>query len=158
MNELHKKWNLLSANKKIAAALMLSAFLLALGHEMRSKSHSSHGPHIQKNRESISTFIPHDHSLVPIEIINSQGLDSILGSFGIVDLFSPNQNKLIMKNVRLLQSPTDPSQWAALVRSDWVKDLLSQGAQFFVVAKNQSHRKTETSGQPRQRRKISYEE
>src|ERR1035437_10610139 len=65
-------------------------------------------------RAQVDTYIPKGFVLVPIEVQNYEALDSILGQFGVVDLFqslspeNPGQH-LIARNVRILRAPQNPS-------------------------------------------------
>ncbi|MCB0362798.1 MAG: hypothetical protein KDD35_08750, partial [Bdellovibrionales bacterium] len=70
--------------------------------------------------QSIDTLIPHGFTLVPIEVQNSDSLNSILGNKGIVNLLAPpreegQKTRLIAQRVPILRAPLNPSQFAVLV-------------------------------------------
>lgn len=93
--------------------------------------------------KSLSTFIPDGFSLVPIEILNSNGMDSILGRYGTADLFKEGQKTSFMRNVRLIRGIEEDGPWAALVPSDYATVLLEAGGRFFVAVKGSSSETTQ---------------
>jgi hypothetical protein len=69
----------------------------------------------------VDTRIPKGFVLVPIEVRNYEALDSILGPFGIVDLYQGeardgSDQRLIARDVRILRAPKNPSHFAVLIR------------------------------------------
>ena len=111
----------------------------------------------------MDTFIPKGFVLVPIEVANYEALDSILGKFGIVDLFQaatperPDQH-LVARNVRLLRAPQNPSHFAILVAESEVGQVLRFGGQFTVVVKRPGKDGTEFVKELKvSKRKITYE-
>lgn len=95
----------------------------------------------QKSLASADTYIPEGHVLVPIEVTNAAGIQSLIGSVGgTVDLFSTSQDnrkgRLIGKRLRLLRAPLDPEQFAVLVREDSAKDILAYSGAYYVVIHN----------------------
>jgi hypothetical protein len=48
---------------------------------------------LNQSEELASTFIPAGYVLVPIEVANFEALDSILGQFGIVDLYARSESR-----------------------------------------------------------------
>jgi hypothetical protein len=85
----------------------------------------------------IDTYIPKGFVLVPIEVQNYEALDSILGKYGIVDLFR-NQTeggRVLARNVRILRAPKNPSSFAVLVEEAQAAKILSQQGGVFVVVK-----------------------
>lgn len=109
----------------------------------------------------ISTHIPKGMVLVPIEVQNYEALDSILGPYGIVDLFqggSDTHQKLVMRNVRLLRAPRNPSHFAVLIGEADVADLLRSGGAFTVIVKRPNEGGTEiVKEESRPRRSITYD-
>ena len=91
-------------------------------------------------REDVTTMIPRGFVLVPIEVQNYEALDSILGKFGVVDLFQAgdeqgNKQNLVAKNVRLLRAPQNPTHFAILIEEKEVSGILRNGGIFTVVVK-----------------------
>ncbi len=91
--------------------------------------------------EEVATQIPHGYSLVPLEIANYETLDSIFGSFGVVDLYvqdptAKNYSRFVAKHVKLMRAPKNPSHFAALVPSSEISQLMKFSGPFFAVVQN----------------------
>jgi len=95
---------------------------------------TSPSPVTNKTAVAVDTHIPRGFVLVPIEVLNYEALDSILGQFGIVDLFSP-QKRLVAKNVRLLRAPHNGAHFAILIPEKQTGEVLREGAAFTVIVK-----------------------
>ncbi len=99
-------------------------------------------PAIQaEDPEVASTFIPAGYVLVPIEVANFESLDSILGKFGVVDLYLPSDDpkarpRKVAERVRILRAPLNPSRFAVLARENDSPRLVSHGGPFTVVVQN----------------------
>jgi hypothetical protein len=88
-----------------------------------------------------ATLIPAGYVLVPIEVANFESLDSILGKFGIVDLYisSDDPKKRAHKvgeKLKILRAPLNPSRFAVLVRDEDSSKLVSYSGAFTVVVQN----------------------
>lgn len=125
----------------------LSAFILVLGltvvfSKLTSKTPAAVVPADNAQQASdVSTFIPHGHSLVPLEIANYETLDSIFGPFGVVDLYvqdptAKNFSRFVAKHVKLIRAPKNPSHFAALVPSVEISKLMRFSGPFFAVVQN----------------------
>lgn len=95
----------------------------------------------QEPIESFDTYIPEGHSLLPIEVANYETLDSLLGPFGVVDIFtvpqSPTDKALrIAYRVKILRAPRNPSHFAILVPFERVKSILKYAGPFMVSVQN----------------------
>ena len=91
-----------------------------------------------KGTEGVDTFIPKGFVLVPIEVVNYEALDSILGKFGIVDLLTPNESggaRPVARNVRILRAPRNPSHFAVLIKESDTQRILRHGSSFHVLIK-----------------------
>ena len=93
----------------------------------------------------VDTFIPKGYVLVPIDVQNYEALDSILGKFGVVDLFRNRADggQLIAKNVRLLRAPQNPSRFAVLIAESQASEILKYQGLVFVTLKPPNQRGTE---------------
>lgn len=94
----------------------------------------------KSTRAQVDTYIPKGFVLVPIEVQNYESLDSILGQFGVVDLFQAGggahpQQVQVARNVRMLRAPQNPSHFAILVQESEVSGILKNNSAFFVVVK-----------------------
>ena len=72
----------------IAIGLCIGAGLIALIWDQKSSGESQASARPEpESVEDAATYIPDGFVLVPIEVANFESLDSILGKFGVVDLF-----------------------------------------------------------------------
>lgn len=106
------------------------------------------------------THIPRGFVLIPIEVANYEALDSVLGKFGVVDLFlsGSTAQRLVARNVRILRAPKNPSHFAVLVPEKQAPKILQFGGPFFVSVKGRHSPGTEfVESESRPHRKIIYE-
>jgi hypothetical protein len=97
---------------KVLIILIISLLMVAF-----SRSESSDNKHI-KTTETVSspdTFIPAGFVLVPIEIQNLQNVDSMIGNYGIVDIYNGKKTEPVLSGARIIRSPLDPTQFAVMV-------------------------------------------
>lgn len=92
-------------------------------------------------RESFDTLIPAGYSLVPLEIANYETLDSLLGPFGVVDIFTAPKDvtekaERIAYRVKIVRAPRNPSHFAVLVPFEKVKNILRHPGPFMVSVQN----------------------
>ena len=83
--------------------------------------------------EAIDTFIPRGFVLVPIEIQNLASLDSIVGQFGVIDLYPEGETTPVGHNLKLIRSPRDPSQFAVMVSEQDSREIVKHGQKPFHV-------------------------
>lgn len=91
--------------------------------------------------QNLDTFIPHGYVLIPIEIVNLETVDEILGAYGIVNLYTfssytKKPSKLIVKNIRIVRSPKRSEAFAVLSPEKRAKSILSYPQPFYVAVKN----------------------
>lgn len=126
--------------KILGAAFALA--LLPIGVGAIWNSTAAPAPRDEKPaRAQVDTYIPKGFVLVPIEVQNYESLDSILGQFGVVDLFQSGsaahpQQIQVARNVRMLRAPQNPSHFAILVQESEVSGILKNNSAFFVVVKH----------------------
>lgn len=125
-------------------------------------SRGGHQPHAT----SITTLIPAGQVLVPIEVENYEALDSILGPYGFVDLFSANgrHRQLLARNVKILRAPQNPSHFAVLVNENEAGALLKTSERFYVVVQGRPrdgmelvNKRIKTTSSTTRHRRIIYE-
>lgn len=126
-------------------AVLLAGFLAYYRDQTPKTTGSAHEP---EPIESAATFIPAGYVLVPIEIANYESLDSILGKFGVVDLYLPSDDpkkpaKKVADRLRILRAPLNPSQFAVLAKEEDSARLVTHEGAFTVVVKNPNHPGTE---------------
>ncbi len=127
--------------RMILGAILLASLIIAL---MGGKEEA--GPNTTRELE-ISTLIPSGFVLVPIQLKNFESVDSILGPFGVVDLFTEaksGQTRWIVRDIKILRAPKNPSLFAVLAPQDRAP-LIIQADEIglFAVIKNNSSRGTE---------------
>lgn len=121
-------WRKLAQRKEmIVWAVFLSVGLFAALH---AASSSRPPAGTTEAADSLETFIPKGHLLIPIEVANSERLEGVLGQNGIVDLYQPSENpggraKLVGKRLRLLRAPMNPQAFAVLLRDSEVDRFLA---------------------------------
>lgn len=95
--------------------------------------------------DGIDTLIPAGYVIVPIEVQNYEALDSLLGKFGVGDLFhgDGHQGKLVARNIRILRAPKNPSQFAVLAPESEASSILANQGRFFVALKPPSQSGTQ---------------
>ncbi len=110
------------------------------------------------------TYIPSGYVLVPIELANTDSLASILGNYGVVDLFSQlaqNKNsKPLAQKVKIIRAPLDPNQFAVLVPQDEAASIVQHNGPLVAVLQNRNQKGTEFYKKIKNRSRISvyYEE
>ena len=165
MKETFERWKAglrkLGWDRKILLSAALLSALPALATIFIQKTADAERP--TEKPAAVDTLIPKGYVLVPIEVQNYEALDSILGRFGVVDLFQggqetgQNQN-LVARNVRMLRAPQNPSHFAILIREEEVARILKQGGLFMVIVKRPEQSGTEfVNTMKPKRRKIVYE-
>jgi len=161
MNKIKELYLKMPWEKKILwTAFGLSIFPITVGAIWRSGAPE---PAVRERQAAVDTFIPKGFVLVPIEVQNYEALDSILGQFGVVDLFQAGgvekpQQHLVARNVRILRAPQNPSHFAILVQESEVGGVLRSGTPFFVIVKHPEKSGTEfVKGEVSAKRSIVYD-
>jgi hypothetical protein len=127
----------------IAIGLCLAAGLIAFIWDQRvmnQETDSSQKPKAE-NIESAATYIPEGFVLVPIEVANFESLDSILGKFGVVDLFVGSDDpkvkpRRIAERVKILRAPLNPEHFAVLVPDSESQNIVAYSGALTVVVQN----------------------
>ena len=125
-------------------AIFIAAVLaIAKDHTTEGSSHQA-----STSQNSPDTYIPAGFVLVPIQISNLESVDSILGQFGVVDLYAPapkpgGKPLRLAAHIKMLRAPLNPSQFAVLAREDEAPQLIGHEGAFFVVVQNPKRLGTE---------------
>lgn len=144
--------------KKHRTKLSALAFLLFLG--ILSLQWINHNNSAEKHQfekpEALETYIPLGFTLIPIEILNVEQLQSMIDDRAVVDLFTPGNPLSVAKAVKLVRSPMDENVFGILVEDNLAQSIMKYGNQFVVAIKNRQSKKPA----PKQNRKrqIYYEE
>lgn len=110
------------------------------------------------------TFIPQGFTLVPIEVANYEPLDSIIGQYGVVDLFSTPINPLekpqrIAYSVKIIRAPRNPSHFAVLMPNDKAHRVAGHSGPLTVTVRNPKETgiKFVQEKRSKKRRRVSYD-
>lgn len=136
---LTKIVTLAKANKEVSLFIAAATLSLAIG--VTKSALKSSEPPAPPPMESFDTFIPEGFSLVPIEVSNYETLDSLLGTFGVVDIFAadpgnPETSKRVAYRVKIVRAPNNPSHFAVLVPFNEVHSILKYPGPFMVSVQN----------------------
>lgn len=88
--------------------------------------------------KTADTLIPLGHVLIPIDILNSENLDSLLGNHGVVDLYfhQKHKNILVARRLKILRAPLNPNHYAVLVKESKAQQILKYTGPFIVSLQN----------------------
>lgn len=108
---------------------------------------------------SMDTYIPAGFILIPIDVQNFEALDSVLGSFGLVDLFRGDgkDGRVIARNIKILRAPQNPSKFAVLVPESQAGPILANSGNFYVAIKPPGTATPQIVNQHHQKREIHFD-
>lgn len=146
---------------QIVGIILLSLVTLLLFHWISGTSQLPHGA----PEESIeaSTFIPENHTLIPIKLINQNSLSPMIENFGWIDLYSVKKinsdhvkGKKIVKKIRILRAPLDPDQFGIIVPNDFVDPILEKGPKYFATLNKKQYYKSELVFNKKGSKRVHY--
>lgn len=116
---------------------------------------------VQEEIKSADTIIPKGFVLVPIEIQNIESLSSLIGGFGLVDLFTTQQinqqsGLRVGRRLKLLRAPLNPNTFAVLVPENEASSILSANGPFMAVVQNPNNTKATELIKKSNRMQIEY--
>lgn len=144
-------------NKNNQIGLILSLCMIFV--LMISQNKNSEAGHPQQEISVNSDeYIPEGHSLVPLQLQNSEALQSLVGGFAVVNLYSASMDgvskgNLVGRKVKLIRSPKQPDQFSALVKADEAPLLLGQASPLFAVILSRAD--TQNSGLNIKKQKLN---
>jgi hypothetical protein len=123
-------------------AVVAVAAFLAYYWDMTDR-HSGASGEPKESVQEAATFIPDGFVLVPIEVANYESLDSILGKFGVVDLYKADEDPKkrpfkVAERIKILRAPLNPSHFAVLATEADSGKIVSQAGPFIVVVQHPS--------------------
>ncbi|WP_413582601.1 hypothetical protein [Bdellovibrio sp. HCB288] len=119
-------------------------------------------PVIESKPQSVDTFIPRGHVLIPLELANSEALSSIIGDMGgVVDLYLASEEKksggiLVASRVKLVRAPLNPDQFAVLVKEADGGKILQRNGPFTAVVQNPEARGANLARENKSNVRIEY--
>jgi len=126
----------------LAVALCVAAGLIAFIWDQRlTDAQAATTRPEPESVEDAATYIPDGFVLVPIEVANFESLDSILGRFGVVDLFVGSDDprvkpRKLAEHVKILRAPLNPSHFAVLVPDNESQKIVAYSGALTVVVQN----------------------
>lgn len=85
---------------------------------------------------NVNTFIPAGFVLIPVNLLNSESLNGLIGKWGWISLYSslPGKNlKPIVSSIRVIRSPKNPNQFAVLAEEGKSSLILTHTAPLIAV-------------------------
>jgi hypothetical protein len=129
-----KAWLKIKKNRVFAIAFVGMGLLVLL---------ASAGQNIEKEKspDSADTVIPAGYVLVPIQLENQDSISSLMGDFGVANLFlsakvSGHGRVKVGQRLKLLRAPLNPEQYAVLVPEEESGKILEAQGPFFAVLQN----------------------
>jgi hypothetical protein len=121
---------------RVLISIIVFSGLLALMAELRSDPSDKSVPAAEA-----ATLIPPGFVLVPIDVQNPEALDSILGQYGVVDLFSQSTDGRaaaikVAEKIKILRAPLNPNHFAVLAPENEAPTLVRHPGPFYVVIQN----------------------
>lgn len=90
--------------------------------------------------DSVDTLIPRGHILIPLELENLEHISSLIGSSGVVDLYTGGtenkKRRLIASRIKIIQAPFNHQVYAALIRESEGAAIQSYIGSFRAVVQN----------------------
>lgn len=104
------------------------------------RNNNSKSQENEKKVISADTLIPRGQVLVPISLANIQALAGLIDQYGLIDLYSgeQNQSRLIANRVKILRAPLNPNQYAVLVTEELSEKIMRSHGPFWAVIQNKS--------------------
>ena len=102
-------------------------------------------PFFQKSEKSqkvsLDTLVPKGFVLVPIDILNGKDIMNLIGSHGVVDLYSYSKRtdlpkEQIAKSIKILPPEMEEGLFVALVPEQEVNKLFEYSPPFYAVIQN----------------------
>ena len=140
--------------KETYQLLILAVLSLLLSLFLAPNKKPTESPTLAKDTSHLATYIPSGFVLVPLEIQNIENVDSLLGQYGIVDIYTPKNTNALKKDVRLIRSPHDPSQFAVLIPETEAPLLMASLHEPVRIALQNPNAQRASSPQPAFERKI----
>lgn len=138
------EWKVRAQNSRWTPWLITiaGAALMAFVWDLRTPGRSAgHELPTETPPESVATMIPAGYVLVPIEVSNYESLDSILGQYGVVDLYKSSDRPggaptKVAEHIRILRAPNNPNHFAVLATESESPSLVRYNGAFQVVVQN----------------------
>lgn len=145
-----------SGKKLLPVAAALACTLLAYG-LFPSPEAAEEPPPVHAD-----SLVPEGHVLVPIEVANMEALESLVGPFGMVDLYAPGEEGKALRKVgsrmKMVRSPEQPSFISLLVPEKDALKLLTEEGPFRVTVLNPSENQGSAAVHKKASSRIHYQD
>ena len=90
---------------------------------------------------SLDKMIPEGFVLIPIEIENSEDIINLIGSYGVIDLYSYSSHlnlpqELAAQSLKVIPTKTEENRFAVIAPEKEVLQLLAYRGPFYAVVQN----------------------
>lgn len=140
-DKIQKIWNGKSWKWPVAT-LAIGLTLVSLGLDLYDNKENV-PPKNPSSNVQIDTLIPSGHTLIPIEVLNFDSVNAVLGFHGVVDIYSPGQAEPVARAIKITRAPRDPSQLSLLVPIAESSRIVRAQGPFKVVIRNPKSTGTE---------------
>ncbi|MBX2994428.1 MAG: hypothetical protein KF681_06390 [Bdellovibrionaceae bacterium] len=160
MKDLKKHFTVWFQNPRNRMSLMAGLVILSMLAVYQAQTAVPEA--VKVENASPDEYIPEGYSLVPLMIQNSEALQSLIGAFAVVNLYTPSMDgitkgTLVGKKIKLLRSPNNPEQFSALVPSDEAALLLAQPHPLMaVVLSRAKNEKSEMINKKPKKSRVQY--
>jgi hypothetical protein len=134
-----RSWLKIKKNRIFVIAFLVMGLLVLL---------AGAGQNVEKEKspDSADTVIPAGYVLVPIQLENQDSISSLMGEFGVVNLFlsarvTGHGRVKVGQRLKLLRAPLNPDQYAVLVPEEESGKILEAQGPFFAVLQNPNEAK-----------------
>lgn len=118
---------------KIILFFMLGFLLIGLT-RLKAQSTEPMRDHFQ-----IDTIIPNGYVLIPVKLLNSDAISSVIGTHGVADIYDTyegKRTKLLFSKAKIIKSPIDDSTFSVLVKETKAHLLSNTDNPFFAAVQN----------------------
>lgn len=122
--------------------ILITLALMALALLMAQENTQPMAPEFKLNPTSVDTYIPAGHVLVTLQLTNTESIDSIIGQFGLVDLYEASENfapgakkvaQPIARRLKIIRAPNNPSLFGVLIADNETEIIQKLAGPVFAV-------------------------
>lgn len=89
----------------------------------------------------LDTITPKGFSLLPVELANQASISSVIGDYGVVDLYSTQQfgqkpGRKVASRLKIFRSPRDPNQFSVMVPENSVQNIMQVPGPYIALVLN----------------------
>ena len=112
---------------------------------------------------SLDQLVPKGFVLMPIEISNAEDIISLIGAYGVVDLYAYSKHtglpdKKVADYIKVIPLNTESAGLTALIPEHSALDLFEYSESFYAVIQNPSHKNSKVYKKKRKKTLIIVEE